>query len=202
MALAGIITFAVIRLRNSPERLGRQSRFKGSHLGGAWVVLFMIFNVIWSLFLFRGAASALGNLPYEVGAFMSIAVGNWLDGLDHGTVEFLEHLGLLLHIGIMLVFLIDVVHSKHLHIFVAPLNVMFGRQPQALGAVVADEGRTASRSPSTTSRTSTRTPGSASAPSRTSRGRACSTSRPAPSAAAASRSAPPGTPRSRSRPRC
>ena len=34
MALAGIITFAIIRLRNSPERLGRQSRFKGSHLGG------------------------------------------------------------------------------------------------------------------------------------------------------------------------
>ena len=33
MALAGIITFAIIRLRNSPERLGRQSRFKGSHLG-------------------------------------------------------------------------------------------------------------------------------------------------------------------------
>ncbi len=136
MALAGIITFAIIRLRNSPERLGRQSRFKGSHLGGAWVVLFMIFNVIWSLFLFRGAASALGNLPYKSGAFLSIAIGNWIDGLDHGTLETLEHIGLLLHIGIMLVFLIDVVHSKHLHIFVAPLNVMFGRQPQALGAVV------------------------------------------------------------------
>jgi Fe-S oxidoreductase len=136
MALAGITTFAIIRLRNSPQRLGRQSRFKGSHLGGAWVVLFMIFNVVWSLFLFRGAASALGNLPYKSGAFMSIAVGNWLDGLDHGTLEFLEHLGLLLHIGIMLVFLIDVVHSKHLHIFVAPINVMFGRQPVALGAAV------------------------------------------------------------------
>ena len=136
MALAGIITFAVIRIRNSPERLGRQSRFKGSHLGGAWVVLFMIFNVIWSLFLFRGAASALGNLPYDSGAFASIAVGNLLDGIDHGTLEFLEHLGLLLHIGIMLVFLVDVVHSKHLHIFVAPINVMFGRQPMALGAAV------------------------------------------------------------------
>ncbi len=134
MALAGIITFAAIRIRNSPERLGRQSRFKGSHLGGAWVVLFMIFNVIWSLFLFRGAASALGNLPYDSGAFASIAVGNLLDGMDHGTLEFLEHLGLLLHIGIMLVFLVDVVHSKHLHIFVAPINVMFGRQPMALGA--------------------------------------------------------------------
>ena len=36
----------------------------------------------------------------------------------------------------MLVFLVIVVHSKHLHIFVAPINVMFGRQPMALGAAV------------------------------------------------------------------
>ena len=134
MALAGITTFAVIRLRNSPERLGRRSRFKGSHLGGAWVVLFMIFNVIWSMFLFRGAASALGNLPYDSGAFVSIGIGNLLDGLSHQTLEFLEGLGLLLHIGVMLVFLVIVVHSKHLHIFIAPVNVMFGRQPMALGA--------------------------------------------------------------------
>ena len=96
----------------------------------------MIFNVIWSLFLFRGAASALGNLPYESGAFVSIGIGNLLDGLSHETLEVLEGIGLLLHIGVMLVFLVIVVHSKHLHIFVAPLNVMFGRQPMALGAAV------------------------------------------------------------------
>ena len=47
----------------------------------------------------------------------------------------LEHVGLLVHLGVMLVFLILVLDSKHLHIFVAPLNVMFGRRPVALGAV-------------------------------------------------------------------
>ena len=35
----------------------------------------------------------------------------------------------------MLVFLILVLNSKHLHIFLAPLNVLFGRRPVALGAV-------------------------------------------------------------------
>ena len=35
----------------------------------------------------------------------------------------------------MLVFLIDVLHSKHLHVMVAPINVLFKRQPIALGAV-------------------------------------------------------------------
>ena len=34
----------------------------------------------------------------------------------------------------MLVFLVFVVHSKHLHIFLAPLNVMFKRRPDGLGA--------------------------------------------------------------------
>ena len=46
----------------------------------------------------------------------------------------MEGVGLLLHIGVMLVFLIDVLHSKHLHIFLAPLNVLFKRQPVALGS--------------------------------------------------------------------
>src|SRR5690606_39421968 len=35
-ALCGLIVFTVIRLRNSPAKLGRRSRFSGSHLGGAW----------------------------------------------------------------------------------------------------------------------------------------------------------------------
>ena len=134
MCLLGIITFAAIRVKQSPARLGRRSRFKGSHTGGAWLVLFMIFNVLWTMFLFRGASAATGNLPYDSGAFVSIGIGNLLDGLSHDTLEILEGAGLILHIGVMLVFLIDVVHSKHLHIFLAPLNVLFKRQPVALGA--------------------------------------------------------------------
>jgi Fe-S oxidoreductase len=135
MALVGIATFAKLRLQQSPEKLGRQSRFSGSHLTGAWVVLFMIFNVIWTMFLFRGAAAAAENLPYGWGAFASQTVGVLLDGLSHETLEVLESVGLLLHIGVMLVFLVDVLHSKHLHIFLAPLNVLFSRRPVALGAV-------------------------------------------------------------------
>ena len=134
MALVGLVVFANIRLKNAPAKLGRKSRFSGSHLGGAWLVLLMIFNVIWTMFLFRGAASAVGNLPYDSGAFVSIGIGNLLDGISHDALETLEHIGLLLHIGVMLVFLILVLNSKHLHIFLAPLNVLFGRRPVALGA--------------------------------------------------------------------
>ena len=134
MGLLGIIAFGAIRVKNSPKRLGRQSRFQGSHLGGAWLTLFFIFNVIWTMFLFRGSGVATGNFPYGNAAFASHTVGAAIEPLGESTATFLEHIGLLLHIGVMLVFLIFVLHSKHLHIFVAPINVMFGRRPVALGA--------------------------------------------------------------------
>ena len=44
--LAGIATFAVIRLRTSPKREGRRSRFDGSHTRAAWLVLVLIFLVL------------------------------------------------------------------------------------------------------------------------------------------------------------
>ncbi|MDX6278446.1 MAG: hypothetical protein QOJ72_2574, partial [Nocardioidaceae bacterium] len=135
LALFGLATFSAIRFKNSPARLGRWSRFAGSHTTGAWVVLFMIFNVIWSMLLFRGSSVNTGNLPYGKGAFASHAVGKALSGFSDHTNEVLEHVGLLLHIGIMLIFLIQVLNSKHLHIFVAPLNVLFSRRPNALGSI-------------------------------------------------------------------
>ena len=135
MAVISLAVFSVIRLKNAPERLGRKSRFEGSHLGGAWLVLLMIFFVVLSMFLFRGAGANTGNLPYGDGAFASHAAGKLLSGLSEDTNQVIEHVGLLAHIGVMLVFLIIVLNSKHLHIFVAPLNVMFGRRPVALGAI-------------------------------------------------------------------
>ncbi|MBG0819741.1 (Fe-S)-binding protein [Planomonospora sp. ID91781] len=127
--LLGLVAFTVIRIKNSPKRLGRGSRFSGSHLGGAWLVLFMIFNIIWTLFLARAAAVNTGNFPYASGAFASEAVASVLP-----ASHLLEEIALLLHIGFMLVFLVIVVNSKHLHIFTAPLNVMFSRRPDAMGA--------------------------------------------------------------------
>jgi Fe-S oxidoreductase len=133
MALVGIGVFYVIRLRNQPQQLGRRSRFFGSHLGPAYFTLFMIFNVVWTLFLFRGAVEArdMGtDRGYGKAAFVSYLLGKVLP--DSTT---LIGIGLILHIGVMLTFLIFVLNSKHLHIFVAPLNVLFGRRPVALGAV-------------------------------------------------------------------
>ena len=134
MCTLGLITFTAIRIKNAPSKLGRKSRFKGSHLGGAWLILFMIFNVIWTMFFFRGAEAASGNLAYGKAAFASWFFRRPFEGLSHDTLEIIESVGLLLHIGVALAFLVIVVNSKHLHIFLAPLNVMFKRRPDGLGA--------------------------------------------------------------------
>jgi Fe-S oxidoreductase len=143
LALISLGVFAVIRIRNAPERKARASRFYGSHTGGAWLILFMIFNVLWTMFLFRGASAALGVFPYESGAWASIGVGHLFSGLSTGTLEVLESVGLLLHIGVMLAFTIIIVYSKHLHIFLAPINVSAKRLPKALGPLepVRHEGK-------------------------------------------------------------
>ena len=133
--LAGLITFAVIRLRSNPHREGRGSRFFGSHTGAAWLVLGMIFLVIVTLLLYRGAQINTGVFPYAHGAFASQIVGHWLAPLGYGVNSVLEVVFLLGQVAVVLVFLAFLVYSKHLHIFLAPVNVLFSRRPNGLGAL-------------------------------------------------------------------
>jgi Fe-S oxidoreductase len=133
--LAGIITFTVIRLRNDPHREGRASRFFGSHTRAAWVVLGMIFGVIATLLLYRGAQIDTGVFPYAHGAFASQIVGHWLAPPGAGVNSVLEVVFLLGQLAVVLAFAVIVVYSKHLHIALAPVNVLFSRRPDALGAL-------------------------------------------------------------------
>src|SRR6201985_3074077 len=137
--LAGITTFAVIRLRSEPKEYGRSSRFYGSHTGGAWLILFMIFLVIFSFAIFRGASANTGTLPYGGGAFFSHAMGSLMHPLGTSANEWIETFALLAHIAVALVFLLIVLHSKHLHIFLARINSPFKRLPDALGPLLPIE---------------------------------------------------------------
>ncbi|MBY0290534.1 MAG: (Fe-S)-binding protein [Mycobacteriaceae bacterium] len=137
--LLGIITFAIIRIVREPKKHGRDSRFYGSHTGGAWLILFMIFNVIWTYALVRGAAANTGALPYGNGAFFSQFMGWILHPLGESANEWIETLALIGHIAVMLIFLLIVLHSKHLHIGLAPVNVTFKRMPDGLGPLLPVE---------------------------------------------------------------
>ena len=109
----------------------------------------------------------------------------------------LEVVFLLGQLAVILGFLVFVTYSKHLHIFLAPVNVLFPPAERA-GRAGADAPATARCS---ISRRPTRTPMcSGWGRSRISPGRACWTWRPAPNAGAASPSARRGRPASRCRP--
>ena len=134
LVFLGIVMFAIIRLLNNPAKEGRASRFFGSHTGAAWIVLLMIFNVLWTLELYRGAKLAIyGQLP---GAFFSNWIAGLMEPLGVPTLEVVEFFGVILHISVILGFLLIVLYSKHLHIGLAPINVAFSRLPNGLGPLL------------------------------------------------------------------
>jgi Fe-S oxidoreductase len=133
--LCGIATFMVIRLRDNPHKEGRRSRFFGSHTRAAWVVLWMIAAVIITLLLYRGAQQNTGVFPYHPypWAFASWVAAQILHPLGYGVNSVLEVTFLLAQLAVVLAFLVIVTYSKHLHIGLAPVNVLFSRRPNALG---------------------------------------------------------------------
>src|SRR5580698_106904 len=133
--LVSLSVFAVIRLVNSPKRRERASRFYGSHLDAAWVTLGMISGVILTLLGYRAAQTRSGDFPYYHSwcAFASHGIGEAFTAVSPGTAQDLETVFLLLNIAFITGFLVFLSYSKHLHIFLAPINVAASRRPRALG---------------------------------------------------------------------
>ena len=143
LLLLALITFVVIRVRQAPKRIERRSRFFGSHTGAAYLVLFMIYLVDFTLVAYRAAQVNTGVFPYDRWAFVSHGAAKLIEPLGESTNHAIETTFILLQIAVILGFLVLVVYSKHLHIFLAPVNVLVKRQPKALGAVVPmlDKGK-------------------------------------------------------------
>jgi Fe-S oxidoreductase len=135
--LVSLVVFSVIRIKNAPSRKDRSSRFYGSHLGAAWLVLFLISMVIVTLLLYRAAQVNTGYFPYANSkwAFASHVVALWLHPLGTGVNSVLEAFFLIANIGVITGFLVFVAYSKHLHIFLAPINIGVSRRPRALGGL-------------------------------------------------------------------
>ena len=154
--LVSLVVFTIIRIKNAPARKDRASRFYGSHLGAAWIVLGLISLVIITLIMYRAGQINAGHFPFPrtVGAglasptdvasnqmlaspwaFASQIVANWLAPLGAGTNSVIEAVFLLANVGVIAGFMVFVSYSKHLHIFLAPINVGVSRRPRALGGL-------------------------------------------------------------------
>jgi Fe-S oxidoreductase len=95
----------------------------------------MIALVIITVLLYRAAQTNTGDFPYGWWAFASHGIGRALHPLGVGTNRTLETVFVDANIAVIMSFLVFVVYSKHLHIFMAPLNVAYSRQPSRLGAL-------------------------------------------------------------------
>jgi Fe-S oxidoreductase len=129
--LLALIVFMVIRLARSPRRLDRKSRFYGSHTDQAFLVLGMIFLVIATLLLYRGAQISSGFFPYQNDGWWAFA--SKATSYITPNSEAFETIFIVAQIAVVMSFLIVVLYSKHMHIFTAPLNASMKRQPKALG---------------------------------------------------------------------
>jgi hypothetical protein len=131
--LAALVVFTAIRLRQSPKWLDRRSRFYGSHVDQAYIVLAMIFGVIATLLLYRGGQIASGYSPCQHDGWWPFA-SKAVSYLCPDSLAF-ESVFIVAQIAIVTGFLVLVLYSKHMHIFTAPLNAMLKCQPEALGAL-------------------------------------------------------------------
>ena len=139
--LIALVTFGVLRVRQAPARRERKSRFYGSHTGAAWLVLYMIAAVMVTLLIYRGAQYATGHFPYGRSGwpFASWLLGHAFAGFGSTVNGIIETAFILLNIAVIMGFLVIVVHSKHLHIGLAPLNVGAKRLPDGLGPLLPME---------------------------------------------------------------
>jgi Fe-S oxidoreductase len=137
--MVSVAGFAAIRFSQHPKRLGRQSRFAGSHLREGWYVLLGEFGVVYTLLVLRAARAAKGTLPYPEGAFLSSWLGGYMEGLSTYQLEVIVTVFLLAHLVVVLGFILFTLNSKHLHVFAVLPSVLFGRRPKALGRLEAEK---------------------------------------------------------------
>jgi Fe-S oxidoreductase len=119
LVLGGVVAAFVIR------KVQRPRRFAGSHVREADVILLLIAGIVISLFVWHASRIALGLNEYPAA---SAPISSLLaQVVPQSWAPYLERAAVWAHVLIILSFLVYLPYSKHLHIFLAAVNVFFGR---------------------------------------------------------------------------
>jgi len=120
LVIAGVIGALWIR------KVQRPRRFDGSHLGEADLILALIATIVISLLLWHATRIALHLNEWPASwSPVSKALSHLF--ADNQATKVLERVFVWVHVLTILGFLAYLPRSKHLHIFVAAINVWFGR---------------------------------------------------------------------------
>ncbi len=108
------------------RKVDRPSRFEGSHLGEADLILGWITAIVTTLLLWHATRIALGlnEWPAEASPFANQISHRFGTGT---ATKAAERALVWAHVTLILGFLVYLPYSKHLHIFTAAINVFFGR---------------------------------------------------------------------------
>jgi Fe-S oxidoreductase len=119
LVLAGVIAAFIIR------KVQRPKRFAGSHVLEADAILLLIAGIVVSLFVWHASriAIALNEYPAAWAPISNLLA----QALPQSWAPYLERAAVWTHVLIILSFLVYLPYSKHLHIFLAAVNVFFGR---------------------------------------------------------------------------
>ncbi len=120
LVLVGVIAAVYIR------KVQRPARFRGSHLGEADLILALIATIVISLLLWHATRIAL-DLNEWPASWSPVSKALSHVFADNQFTRVLERVFVWIHVLTILSFLAYLPRSKHLHIFVAAINVWFGR---------------------------------------------------------------------------
>jgi Fe-S oxidoreductase len=120
LVLVGVLAALYIRKVQKP------GRFRGSHLGEADLILALIATIVISLLLWHATRIALHLNEWPASWSPISKALSHLFG-DNQATKILERAFVWIHVLTILTFLAYLPRSKHLHIFVAAINVWFGR---------------------------------------------------------------------------
>ena len=119
----------VIRIRQEPAQIGRESRFGCSHTGGAWLILASI-AISSSLFIYCGAQINNGTFRSPTRAFVSCRSPSCWSRSRATANRWIETVFIIRRSAPSSAPRSLVLYSKHIrNIFLAPFNVLFSQPP-------------------------------------------------------------------------
>jgi Fe-S oxidoreductase len=100
-------------------------RYKGSHKSQGVIVLLFIFTIMVSLLVMNGIRINLDADPLASWRPISTFVGQIFAGLSTSTQIVIEEIAYWIHLGVVLLFLIELPGGKHFHVITSVPSVFF-----------------------------------------------------------------------------
>ena len=107
-------------------------RYRGSHKGQGVMVLAFILIIMLSLLVMNGVRINLGEDPIHAWRPISAAIGGLLAGLSEGGQRTVGEIAYWVHLGVVLLFLVELPGGKHFHV-VTSIPAVFLRNLEPRG---------------------------------------------------------------------